>query len=93
MVDNFSWIAGKHSFRFGGEWRYNQFLQIGNEFARGRFTANGSFTGNGNTLAGGYNGADFLLGCIQRDRERGRAWPEATSATTKSASTSTTRAR
>lgn len=63
-VDNFSWIAGKHSFRFGGEYRYNQFLQIGNEFARGRFTANGSFTGNGNTLSGGYNGADFLLGAL-----------------------------
>jgi hypothetical protein len=63
-VDNFSWMRGKHSFRFGGEYRYNQYLQIGNEFARGRFTANGSFTGNGNTLTGGYNGADFLLGAL-----------------------------
>lgn len=62
FVDNFSWITGKHSFRFGGEYRYNQFLQVGNEFARGRFTFSGSFTGNANTLAGGYNGADFLLG-------------------------------
>lgn len=62
VVDNFSWIRGKHSIRFGGEYRYNQFLQVGNEFARGRFTFSGSFTGNGNTLAGGYNGADFLLG-------------------------------
>lgn len=61
-VNNFSWITGKHSFRFGGEYRYNQFLQVGNEFARGRFTFSGSFTGNANTLAGGYNGADFLLG-------------------------------
>ncbi|MCC7155819.1 MAG: carboxypeptidase regulatory-like domain-containing protein, partial [Bryobacterales bacterium] len=57
FVDNFSWITGKHSFRFGGEYRYNQFLQVGNEFARGRFTFSGSFTGNANTLAGGYNGA------------------------------------
>jgi hypothetical protein len=64
VVDNFSWISGKHSFRFGGEYRYNQFLQVGNEFARGRFTSNGSFTGNGNTLAGGYNGADLLLGAL-----------------------------
>ncbi len=62
FVDNFSLITGKHSFRFGGEYRYNQFPQVGNEFARGRFTFTGSFTGNGNTLAGGYNGADFLLG-------------------------------
>ncbi|MBK5294780.1 MAG: carboxypeptidase regulatory-like domain-containing protein [Acidobacteriia bacterium] len=62
LVDNFSWVKGKHSFRFGGDWRYNQFLQIGNEFARSRFTSNGSFTGNGNTLAGGYNGADLLMG-------------------------------
>jgi hypothetical protein len=64
FVDNYSWVFGKHSLRFGGEYRYNQFLQVGNEFARGRFTANGSFTGNGNTLTGGYNGADFLLGAF-----------------------------
>lgn len=64
LVDNFSWVSGKHSFRFGGDWRYNQFLQIGNEFARGRFTTNGSFTANGNTLTGGYTGADFLLGAF-----------------------------
>ena len=62
VVDNFSWISGKHSFRFGGEYRYNQFLQIGNEFARGRFTHSGAFTSNANTLTGGYNGADLLLG-------------------------------
>ena len=65
VVDNFSWIAGKHSIRFGGEWRYNQFKQIGNEFARSRFTTNGQFTGNpADGLRGGYNGADFLLGAF-----------------------------
>lgn len=62
IVDNFSWVAGKHTIRFGGDWRFNKFLQIGNEFARGRFTFNGAFTGNANTQAGGYNGADLLLG-------------------------------
>lgn len=62
LVDNFSWVKGKHSFRFGGDWRYNQFLQVGNEFARGRFTFNGAFTSNANTQQGGYNGADLLLG-------------------------------
>jgi hypothetical protein len=62
FVDNFSWTFGKHSLRLGGEYRYNQFLQVGNEFARGRFTHTGSFTANANTLTGGYNGADLLLG-------------------------------
>jgi hypothetical protein len=61
VTDNFSWIRGKHSMRFGGDYRYNQYLQLGNEFARGRFTINGSFTGNPTTLAGGYSGADFLM--------------------------------
>jgi len=65
VVDNYSWIAGKHSFRFGGEWRYNQFKQIGNEFARTRFTTNSQFTGDPtNGLRGGYQAADFLMGAF-----------------------------
>ena len=66
-VDNFSWTIGKHSLRMGGEYRYDQFPQLGNEFPRGQFFFNGQFT---NTITptsqtGGYSGADFLMGNIQ----------------------------
>src|SRR6185369_14922348 len=62
FVDNFSWVIGKHSLRFGGEYRYNQFPQVGNEFPRGQFFFGGQFTGNPNTQGTGYSGADFLQG-------------------------------
>ena len=65
-VDNFSWIMGKHSLRMGGEFRYNQYPQVGNEFPRGQFFFTGAFTSNANTQAGGYSGADWLLGYTQR---------------------------
>jgi hypothetical protein len=73
IVDNFSWVVGKHSLRMGGEYRYNKFPQIGNEFPRGQFFYNGQFTNTitptGPTTAtqsGGYSGADFLLGYFNR---------------------------
>ncbi len=44
--------AGKHSFRFGGEYRYNEFPQIGNEFPRGQFYFDGRYT-NQVTASGG----------------------------------------
>jgi Carboxypeptidase regulatory-like domain/TonB dependent receptor len=65
-VDNFSWVIGKHSLRMGGEYRYNQYPQVGNEFPRGQFFFTGAFTSNANTQAGGYSGADWLLGYTQR---------------------------
>ncbi|HKD07603.1 MAG TPA: carboxypeptidase-like regulatory domain-containing protein [Bryobacteraceae bacterium] len=65
-VDNFSWVIGKHSLRMGGEYRYNEFPQVGNEFPRGQFFFTGIYTGNANTGSGGYSGADWLLGSVQR---------------------------
>ncbi|MCC7175177.1 MAG: carboxypeptidase regulatory-like domain-containing protein [Bryobacterales bacterium] len=57
-TDNFSWIHGKHSLRFGGEYRYDIYDQIGNEFPRGRFAHDGRYTGDGF--------ADFMLGTLSR---------------------------
>jgi hypothetical protein len=66
-VDNFSWVIGKHSLRMGGEFRYNQFPQLGNEFPRGQFFFTGQFTNSISATAqtGGYSGADFLMGYMQ----------------------------
>jgi hypothetical protein len=71
FVDNFSLIKGNHSIRFGGEVRWDNYNQIGNQFARGAFlfepnatglpTAAGTLTANtGNSFA------DFLLGYCKR---------------------------
>jgi len=69
FVDNFSWVVGRHSLRMGGEYRINQFPQLGNEFPRGQFYFNSQFTNtitptgpNSATQSGGYTGADFMLG-------------------------------
>ena len=43
-VDNFSWVLGKHTLRMGGEYRYDEFPQLGNEFPRGQFFFTGQFT-------------------------------------------------
>jgi hypothetical protein len=70
FVDNFSWIHGKHSFRFGGEYRRDNFQQDGNQFARGAFQFDPEATGiNGATVStrvGGNAFADFLLGYSKR---------------------------
>jgi hypothetical protein len=61
-IDNFSYIVGKHSLRFGGELRRDRYNQLGNEFARGAFSFSGIQTANPNTLQGGYGMAAFMLG-------------------------------
>lgn len=63
-VNNFSWVLGKHSLRMGGEYRYDEFPQLGNEFPRGQFFFTGQFTNRiaATSQTGGYSGADFLMG-------------------------------
>ena len=46
FIDNFSWIRGNHTFRFGGEFRREHYNQVGNQFARGQFTFQPNATQN-----------------------------------------------
>jgi hypothetical protein len=70
FIDNFSWIRGKHSFRFGGEIRRDNYNQVGNQFPRGSFGFDPDATSiSGATAAqriGGNAFADFLLGYSKR---------------------------
>lgn len=66
-VNNFSVIRGKHTFKMGGEVRWDNYFQIGNQFARGEFLFNGDATRNSAVAnARGDGFADFLLGEIQQ---------------------------
>ena len=69
FVDTFSYVAGRHSLRMGGEYRYNKFPQVGNEFPRGQFLFDSRYTNTitptsatAATQTGGYAGADFMMG-------------------------------
>ena len=68
IVDNVSWILGKHSLRIGFEYNRQTFNQLGNQFSRGQFaagpfaTALQSGTPGSATLSGGEALADFVLG-------------------------------
>jgi hypothetical protein len=68
IVDNVSWIRGKHSLRLGFEYNRQTFNQLGNQFSRGQFssqplaTALESGTPGNVTLSQGDALADFLLG-------------------------------
>ncbi|MFN7931306.1 MAG: carboxypeptidase-like regulatory domain-containing protein [Blastocatellia bacterium] len=73
LIDNFNWTVGNKTFRFGGELRWDQYNQIGNQFARGGFAYEANATTQ-NGLAGttavngtqGYGFADYLLGYCKR---------------------------
>lgn len=66
FIDNFSWNHGKHSIRFGGEYRYDIFNQFGNQYTRSQLQFNGQYTANPANLAGGNAAADFDLGDLYR---------------------------
>jgi len=67
-IDNFSVTKSNHSFRFGGELRWDQYDQVGNQFVRGQF----NFEPNATSLRGapntGYGFADYLLGYAKRSQ-------------------------
>ena len=64
IVDKLSWIHGKHTFAFGGEYNRQNFNQLGNQFSRGVFTFQATATTNPANGSGGYAFAEFLLGRI-----------------------------
>ena len=61
LVDNATWMHGKHSLRFGVEYNRQNFNQIGNQFSRGQFTFQPNATQSSSKTAGDAF-ADFLLG-------------------------------
>jgi hypothetical protein len=74
IVDNVSWVKGKHSMRFGFEYNRQTFNQLGNQFSRGQFFAQPISTAletknpstGAVTLSGGDSMADFLLGDLSQ---------------------------
>ncbi len=61
LSDNLSIVKGKHTFRFGGEYRRDNYNQVGNQFARGQFTFQANAT-QAPDKTGGDSFAEFLLG-------------------------------
>ena len=57
IIDNLSWTRGRHFLKFGGEVRFDNYDQDGNQFARGS-------AGFANNVATGNAFADYLLGYL-----------------------------
>ncbi|HKO19338.1 MAG TPA: carboxypeptidase-like regulatory domain-containing protein [Acidobacteriaceae bacterium] len=64
IVDNVTWVKGRHSVRLGFEYNRQTFNQLGNQFSRGQFNSRPFTTSlfTGSDLSGGDSLADFLLG-------------------------------
>jgi len=68
ILDNVTWVKGKHSLRLGFEYNRQTFNQLGNQFSRGQFSSAPLTTSlfSGGTLIGGDSLADFLLGDLNQ---------------------------
>jgi len=63
ILDNVSWIRGKHTIKFGGEVADRRYNQVGNQFPRGNLQFNGLFTADPQNRANTGEGfASGLLG-------------------------------
>jgi hypothetical protein len=64
FLNNTSVTRGKHSFRFGGEIRRDQYNQVGNQYGRGSFSFSTTPTWDPATSSQGDAFASFLLGNV-----------------------------
>ncbi|MDX1983540.1 MAG: TonB-dependent receptor, partial [Bryobacteraceae bacterium] len=71
LLDNVSWVKGKHTLRFGGELANRRFNQIGNQFPRGFFQFAAQYTGDPANVA--RTGSGFATGLLGWTRESTRA--------------------
>jgi hypothetical protein len=63
LLDNLSWMRGKHTIKFGGELANRRFNQIGNQFPRGFFSFPAQYTADpANVSRTGSGFATALLG-------------------------------
>src|SRR5438093_13444671 len=67
-IDNSSWTRGNHSFRLGGELRWDQYNQVGTQLPRGSSHFSTVATSNLGAANTGYGFADFLLGYEQQSQ-------------------------
>ncbi|MDX2269066.1 MAG: TonB-dependent receptor [Bryobacter sp.] len=71
LLDNLSWIKGKHTFKMGGEIANRRFNQVGNQFPRGFFQFPSRYTANPSDLAN--TGSAFATGLLGWTQESTRA--------------------
>jgi hypothetical protein len=62
IIDNFSWVKGRHNMKFGGEYRKSMNFEINRPSASGVFGFNPLSTGQPGTAASGNALASMLLG-------------------------------